>query len=76
MADEFEIESEIPLPHVLFGRPAKYPWAKMKVGDSFFSPCPSVSTSVSHVNKKSGMKFTVRKSTKDGVQGWRVWRIE
>ncbi len=76
MADEFEIESDIPLPPTLAGRPAKYPWDKMKLGDSFFSPNRNVSTCVSHTNKKSGMKFTVRKSTKGGVEGWRVWRIE
>lgn len=65
-----KVESNIPLP-------AKYPFAEMRVNDSFAVPA-SVSRSTVNVaamrfGRKYGMKFTVR-LTKDGTL--RCWRIE
>ena len=65
-----KVESGIPIP-------AKYPFAEMKVGDSFAVP-PKINRSAVNVSamrygRKHGMKFTVRR-TVDGTL--RCWRIE
>ena len=65
-----KVESGIPIP-------AKYPFAEMKVNDSFAVP-PKINRSAVNVSamrygRKHGMKFTVR-LTKDGTL--RCWRIE
>jgi hypothetical protein len=64
-----KIESGIPMP-------AKFPFAEMKVGDSFLVP-ESTSRNVVTVYArrhaiKTGMKFTIRKTS----EGYRCWRIE
>jgi hypothetical protein len=64
-----KIESGIPMP-------AKFPFAEMKVNDSFLVP-ESTSKNVVGVYArrhaiKTGMKFTVRKTP----EGYRCWRIE
>jgi hypothetical protein len=64
-----EIESDIPLPEL-------YPFAKMKVGDSFLIPPEkskgSATVSAYRYGASSGKKFTIRKTDK----GYRCWRIE
>ena len=64
-----KIESGIPMP-------AKFPFAEMKVGDSFLVPeGMNKSTVAVYANrhaKKTGTKFTVRKT----AEGYRCWRIE
>lgn len=64
-----KIESNVPLP-------SKFPFAQMKVGDSFLAPPDinrtSVSVSAKRFGTKHGMKFTVRKVE----QGFRCWRTE
>ena len=67
---EYKIESGIPLP----GRRLKYPFAEMKVGDSFAiaeADLRKISVSAFAEGKRLGFKFSVR--TADG--GGRVWRI-
>lgn len=69
------VESGIPLPnkgHV--GAAPKYPWAEMKVGDSFFvkgTTTRAFSAQVARRARMDGHKYSVR--TVDG--GVRVWRI-
>ncbi len=56
-------------------RRAKYPWAELEVGQSFFVEgglLRSMSSTASHAGRRSGRKFIVR--TADG--GVRVWRYE
>jgi hypothetical protein len=64
-----KIESGIPMP-------AKFPFAKMKIGDSFLIPVgvnkSTVSVYANRHAKKTGTKFTVRKTP----DGYRCWRIE
>jgi hypothetical protein len=72
---EFQIEKGVPLPPlaVVSGRPTKYPWTEMAVGDSFFVPGQSsvkFSGNITSAKKMTGFKFTTR--TVDG--GVRVWR--
>jgi hypothetical protein len=76
-----KIEKGVPLPPNYNqpgkGRPAKYPFRKMEVGDSFFLAgdkrvCGSVSSSCHHLTMRHPeFRFTVRKV--EG--GYRVWRI-
>jgi hypothetical protein len=65
-----KIESGIPMP-------AKFPFAEMKVGDSFLVPegmnKSTVAVYANRYAKKTGYaKFTVRKT----AEGYRCWRIE
>ncbi len=64
-----KIESGIPMP-------AKFPFAEMKLGDSFLVP-ESTSRNVVTVYArrhaiKTGMKFTIRQTP----EGYRCWRIK
>ena len=76
MTTDIKIESDIPLPSSLAGRPKKYPFSEMNVGDSFViqsrSERDSISGIVSRLSKKNGTKFTVRKT----ADGYRCWRIK
>ena len=74
----YVIEKGIPTPELraLAVRRTKYPFAKMKIGDSFFVPngkvnTISVSVATFHKNNKP-KRFTCR--TVEG--GIRVWRIK
>lgn len=68
------IDKGIPIPKE---RPAalKYPFDKMRVGDSFSVPALDrnlVSSAAYHYGRRHGMSFTVRTSSKEQ----RVWRIK
>ena len=57
------------------GAPPKYPWLKMKIGDSFLvvgKLQKSMGTQATMTGKRHNRKFTTRKV--DG--GVRVWRVE
>lgn len=75
MNDQFKIESNIPIPGKLH---AKYPFASMKVGDSFYAAgClkparrSSLSSCCVAFAKRNKVKFTTRREG-DGVRVWRV----
>lgn len=78
----FEIEEGIPVPEKgVFGA-SKYPWAAMKVGDSFFVPGSTKKNfqgTVYQVAKKTGATYRVENAEKvtDGetVAGVRCWRV-
>ena len=66
---EFKIETGFPIPVT---SKAKYPWAEMKVGDSFFVPAKVPSDiNVTGAILNTGFKF-IRRSVDDGVRVWRV----
>ena len=77
MVIRYEIESDIPAPEPdLVGRPYVYPFARMKVGDSFEvegKACTSARSSASRYAKKHGVKFL---SHKTGEAKLRIWRVE
>ena len=77
MTEKIEISSDIPIP-VPGGR-RRYPWKKMKVGDSFFLPGnEQTQNTVSGAGRNifgAGCVST-RKTTENGVVGYRVWRIK
>jgi hypothetical protein len=66
-----KIEKGIPIPK-------KFPFAGMKVGDSFLVPKganrAAVSVAAMRYGRKHGMKFTVRQ-TEPGGKSFRCWRI-
>ena len=69
----YVVEKGIPIPDSRFGRDrkgkSKYPFARMKVGDSFFSK-HNIQSIARAYGKRSGMVFSTRKV--EG--GWRAWR--
>lgn len=68
MKHVFVVESNIPTP-------TRYPFAQMKVGDSFAIPdeikSGSIKVNASRYGKQNNMKFTIRR-TADGYRCWRV----
>ena len=71
-----KIETGIPVPPVS-ARPAKYPLARMAIGDSFHvegdaTVAKRVRTSVSHSGQRTGRRYVTRKTD----TGIRVWRVE
>lgn len=75
MSGLFAIEKGVPVPPRDNGRTAKYPWADMRVGDSFFVPgvkTNAMAGSKAQAAKKHNAKYSMR--SVDG--GVRIWRIE
>lgn len=68
----FKIEKGIPLPKAIRGKPKKYPWHEMDVGDSFVGGV-SARSLVSRAGKAIGFKFTSRKI---GENEFRIWRVK
>jgi len=71
-----QITSFVPLPPRA-GRPPKYDWESMGVGDSFFREGISVNSMSSCANRagnRLGMTFTCRTVCEGGAEGVRVWR--
>ena len=66
---EIKIETGFPVP---IRTRAKYPWAEMKVGDSFFVPVKVPSDiNITGARLNTGFKF-VRRTVDGGVRVWRV----
>ena len=81
----FEIEKDVPVTPALVGRPPKYPFASMEVGDSFAVPMEGVPdlyggdrstarlrTAASHRGTRDGRYFIVRADSANNVT--RCWR--
>ena len=82
----FEIQDGISIPTKSYNRASKYPFSKMAVGQSFFVPqvlneetgelTPPSDGGIRASAKKYDAKFSIRKVTENGVDGWRCWRGE
>jgi len=81
----FPVERDVPVPKDLGGRPTRYPFALLEVGESFFVPCPrvertrlmnSLTSCRANAQRKLGRVFVLRVVDDDGEQGSgiRVWR--
>ena len=60
------------------GRPFKYPFPELEVGDSFFVAKKTTATfasTVSSARKRLGITLVTRTVEEDGVSGVRVWRV-
>ena len=67
-------KSGIPVPPAKPGKPAKYPWLELKIGESFevLGPaCKSVGSQASHMGSYHGIRFVTRRIP----GGIRVWRV-
>lgn len=69
-----KIDKNVPAP----GRPVKYPWRYMEVGDSFFVPSPSINRELQASIYVCGIRALGKKTVSvryvDG--GYRAWRIK
>lgn len=72
------IERGVPLPVLRVGRPTKYPFKEMVVGDSFIitgtMSVLNVREAIRYYTKKTGRKFVVRK-TDPFTNLSRCWRV-
>ena len=81
-----KIDKKIPLPAILFAE--YFPFGDMELGDSFFEPCRAAETTKKCRNRtyqaflkwkkdnNSQYHCTTAITTKDGLQGVRLWLIE
>jgi hypothetical protein len=69
---EIRVDENVPIPP---RRQHFYPWAKMKVGDSFFAPRRTAALA-GQIARKTTMVFTGRNVTENGVRGARIWRVK
>lgn len=76
-APRVTVDKGVPLPPLVAGRHAKYPWRTMEVGDSFVFPGARSGAGASIVNgaKATGFKFTQRVVTENGERVVRIWRV-
>lgn len=58
------------------GRPAKYPWREMAVGDTFFAPGRTTNSMHGCGGRYRPMRFRCKQRMINGVFGTRVWRVE
>ena len=77
----FDIQSDVPMAKGKAGRPPKYPFHKMNVGDSFFMPCDGNAAEVSRRAWDAGYRRfgpgvigTRIVTNESGERGVRVWR--
>lgn len=75
--NKFVIEKGLPMPEFsASGRPAKYPFSEMQVGDSFVLPEDQlirIRSAAANWGTRQGKKLSVRQ-LKDG--SYRCWRLK
>lgn len=77
---QFKVESGIAIPGVEKQTKNRYPWAEMKLGDSFFVPAKNQSAAMKRVKaavkyyRASNRGFRILCRRVDG--GIRVWRVK
>lgn len=77
---EIKIQSGVPISNRKggAGRPSKYPFSQMLIGQSFWvsESRRSVGSAALIHGKTYNRKFITRAETINGVKGIRVWRVE
>jgi hypothetical protein len=71
-----EVDESITAPPAA-GRPPKYPFRRLLVGQSLFVPGAQAkpkSLPMSHWRLATGFKFTTRQAVENGATGLRIWR--
>lgn len=71
---EFKVQKGVKMPPRKCGCIPIYPWAQMKVGDSFEANKPqrTINASASLWGKRNGKKFSTRTLGKNKCRVWRV----
>jgi hypothetical protein len=80
MAIKIKVNKGIPISREREGRPTKYPWLEMKVGDSFAYPSTAnytetrlaAKSNASNASKRYAPKKFVARGMKDHVRVWRT----
>lgn len=67
-----KIEKGVELPDKSSGRPPKYPFAQLEVGDSFLADKKVQTTLGGYRRRHPEKKFVTRKVTEDKVRVWRT----
>jgi hypothetical protein len=67
-----KIDKKIKMPKKASGRPRRYPFDKMLVGDSFVTDLQSTASAAHSYGKGHNMKFASRKEGKK----FRIWLIK
>jgi hypothetical protein len=71
-----KIDAGIEMPRATFGRPLRYPWLILNVGDSFAAPnnaTPATFRSMAcRASKTYGRRFSVRAMPDGSLRCWRV----
>ena len=75
----YEILKGIPAPEKKVRK--KYPFGEMEIGDSVFIPDwprdkKGCFYAASNFTKPYKIKATGRKMTRDGIEGYMIWRVE
>jgi hypothetical protein len=75
----FDIEDDVPVPYTgnTSGRPSRYPWAQLQVGQSFVIP-PNKKSNKGPARgglAASAKKYNIKITTAEEEGGLRVWRI-
>ncbi|MBN3822328.1 hypothetical protein G3O00_01680 [Burkholderia sp. Ac-20384] len=76
-APAFVIEKGLPIPSPMRGRPQRYPFSRMEIGDSFFvageqaALLKELSNCANYHRRRHGGNFVVR-AVDGGVRAWRV----
>jgi len=66
-----EILKGIPMPPDKRGKPAKWPWAIMEVGDCIKANARGVAITAYLYGKRHGKRFAMR-TTEEGIRIWRT----
>lgn len=83
--EEYKIEKGIKIPERKRKNNSKYPFDKMKVGDSFFVKCKKnvlsktqaiLTTNAAHSIKRKGLNFKFTSRVSHEPIGIRIWRIK
>lgn len=73
-----DIDKGVPMPETR-GRPVRYPFESMEVGDSFFCSGGTMRTTRTRTSEASRRlapkRFSARAVEENGVKGIRVWRV-
>lgn len=76
MKQAYQIEHHQPLVQSVYGRPALYPFATMRVDDSFYEPdstrVRALRSAASYWQRKTGKRFTVRCCVEGGARCHRI----
>ena len=74
--NSFTVEDGVPIPDKRQpGRPSKYPFETMEIGQSFFAPgikVRKVGNAARHYRPK---RFRCRTVVENGIRGTRCWRV-
>lgn len=83
MSEKYKIERGISPPspnRVGPGKPARYPWRELKVGESFLIPCTTPAEHSYYASQvlqsARSAKWDGKLTTRSGPNGVRVWRIK